>query len=77
MKSNKELFGLAKNYSHLENRFELAATEEDIEDVKEDMEEILSILLSGKYDMKKFVHYKKMCKEMTAGEYLEFIKILE
>lgn len=77
MKSDKELFDLAKNYAHLEGRFELAATEGDIEDVKEDMEEILSILLREGYNADKFVHYKKIYKEMTIGEYFEFIKTLE
>ena len=77
MKSDKELFDLAKNYAHLEGRFELAAIEEDIEEIKEDMEEILSALLRGGYDANKFVQYKNMYKEMTVGEYLEFVKTLE
>ena len=77
MKSDKELFDLAKNYAHLEGRFELAAIEEDIEDIKEDLEEILSILLSGGYDANKFMRYKNMYKEMTIGEYLEFTKTLK
>lgn len=77
MKSDKELFDLARNYAHLENRFGLAATEEDIEDIKEDMEYILSSLLKGGYDANKFMKYKNMYKEMNIGEYLEFIKTLE
>ena len=41
------------------------------------MEEILSTLLEKRYNADKFVQYKKMYKEMTMGEYFEFIKTLE
>lgn len=77
MKSDKELFDLAKNYAHLEDRFQIVATEFEIEETKEAMEEILSILLKEKYDADKFVRYKKMYKEMTMEEYFKFIKTFE
>ena len=77
MKSDKELFNLAKSYAHLEGMFELAAIEFEIEEIKEAMEDILTILLEKRYDPEKFVKYKNMYKEMTVGEYLEFIKTLE
>lgn len=77
MKSDKELFELAKNYAHLESLFQTVATEFEIEEVKEAMEEILSTLLEKRYSADKFVQYKEMYKEMTAGEYLEFVKTLE
>ena len=41
------------------------------------MEEILSTLLEKRYSADKFVQYKEMYKEMTVGEYLEFVKTLE
>lgn len=77
MKSDKELFDLAKNYAHLEDQFQIVATEFEIEEIKEAMEEILSTLLEKRYSADKFVQYKKMYKEMTMGEYFEFIKTLE
>ena len=77
MNSDKELFDLAKRYAHLEDQFQIVATELEIEEIKEAMEEILSTLLEKRYNADKFVHYKKMYKEMTMGEYFEFIKTLE
>ena len=74
MKSDKELSNLAKSYAHLEGMFELAAIEFEIEEIKEAMEDILNILLEKRYDPDKFVYYKNLYKEMTVGEYLEFIK---
>lgn len=77
MKSDKELFDLAKQYAHLEDQFETVATEFEIEEMKESREEILMTLLKKGYDADKFVQYKNMYKEMTIGEYLEFVKTLE
>lgn len=77
MKSDKELFDLAKSYAHLEDQFEIVATEFEIEEIKEAKEEILMTLLKKGYDTNKFVQYKNMYKEMTVGEYLEFVKTLE
>ena len=77
MNSDKELFDLAKRYAHLEDQFQIAAIEFEIEEIKEAMEEILSTLLEKRYNADKFVHYKKIYKEMTVGEYLDFVKTLE
>ena len=77
MNSDKELFDLAKRYAHLEDQFEIVATEFEIEEIKEAKEEILMTLLKKRYDTNKFVQYKNMYKEMTVGEYLEFVKTLE
>ena len=77
MNSDKELFDLAKRYAHLEDQFETVATEFEIEEMKEAREEILMTLLKRGYDADKFVRYKNMYKEMTVGEYLEFVKTLE
>ena len=75
--SDKELFDLAKRYAHLESLFQTVATEFEIEEVKEAMEEILSTLLEKRYNADKFVQYKKMYKEMSTEEYIEFIKTLK
>ena len=57
--------------------FEIYTTPDNFLKVKEAMEEILSTLLEKRYNADKFVQYKKMYKEMTIGEYFEFIKTLE
>lgn len=77
MRSEKELFDLAKSYAHLEDMFQTSAIEFELEEIKESMEEILNTLLVKRYDADKFVYYKNMYKEMTIGEYLEFVKTLE
>lgn len=77
MRSDKELFNLAKDYAHLEDQFETVATEFEIEEMKVAREEILDTLLRKGYDADKFIQYKNMYKEMTVGEYLDFVKTLE
>lgn len=77
MRSDKELFNLAKRYAHLEDQFRITAIEFELEEIKEAMEEILNTLLEKRYDANKFVYYKNIYKEMTVGEYLKFIKTLE
>lgn len=77
MRSEKELFDLAKSYAHLEDMFQTSAIEFELEEIKESMEEILNTLLVKRYDADKFVYYKNMYKEITIGEYLEFVKTLE
>jgi hypothetical protein len=79
MKSERELFDLAKMYVMLEMDFEkdfVAGLEID-EELKYEMEQIRNILLEKKYDVDKFLEYKALYKKMTVGEYLEFIKTLK
>ena len=37
----------------------------------------MNVLLEKKYDVGKFLEYKQLYKEMSVGEYFEFIKTLE
>ena len=79
MKSERELFDLAKMYALLEADFEKGfVSGEYIDDeIKYEMEKIRDVLLEKKYDIDKFLGYKQLYKKMSVGEYLEFIKTLE
>ena len=77
MRNDKELFDLAKSYVHLEDQFQTTAIEFELEEAKEEMQEIRNTLLKKRYDVDKFVYYKNLYKEMSVGEYLEFIKTLK
>lgn len=78
MKSEKELFDLARLMFHINidlsketiNSFER-------EELKEKANEIRNTLLEKGYDVNKFMHYQQMYREMSIGEYFEFIKTLE
>lgn len=79
MKSEKELFDLAKMYATLEMDFEegLRMSEFEIVELKYNMEKIRNVLLEKNYDVDKFLKYVRLYKEMSVGEYLEFIKTLK
>ena len=77
MPSEKELFNLAKMYVTLDRELQRPVPEHETEEIKESMEGIRNILLEKKYDVDKFVHYQQLYKEMTIGEYFEFVKTLE
>ena len=76
MKSDKELFGLARLYVSLSGEFEKASDYER-DEIKKGLEDIRDTLLRKGYDVDKFVYYQQLYKTMTIGEYLEFIKTLE
>ena len=76
MKSEKELFNLAKSYVMLESELDKSLREYEIEEVKESMEHIRNTLLEKNYDVDTFNHYRKLYKTMSIGEYFEFIKTL-
>lgn len=79
MKSERELFDLAKMYATLEIDFEegLRLSEFEIVELKYNMEKIRNVLLEKNYDVDKFLRYVRLYKEMSVGEYLEFIKTLK
>lgn len=77
MKCEKELFNLAKSYVMLSDEIQKLIPEYDLDEIKESMEKIRDTLLEKNYDVHKFVHYQQLYKEMTIGEYFEFIKTLE
>ena len=77
MQSEKELFNLAKMYVMLDREFQRPLPEYELEEIKENMEEIRNTILNKNYDVDKFVHYQQLYKEMSVAEYFEFIKTLE
>lgn len=77
MKSEKELFELAKMYVMLSNELDRELLDFEFDEVKENMEEIRNTILQKGYDVNKFMHYQQMYREMSIGEYFEFIKTLE
>lgn len=77
MKSEKELFELAKMYVMLDREFQRPLPEYEVEEIKESMQNIRNTLLKKGYDVNKFMHYQQLYREMSIGEYFEFIKTLE
>ena len=74
MKSEKELFNLARNYVMLIDLYERARVNN--EEFKEHMDEIRNEVLEKGYSVDKFVEYQNLYREMTTAEYYEFIKTL-
>lgn len=78
MKSDKELFDLAKMYVVLSNELERRLPPEfELEEIKKSLEEIRNTLLEKNYDVNKFLHYQQLYKEMSIKKYYEFIKTLK
>lgn len=77
MKSEKELFELAKMYVMLDMELERPLPEYELEEIKESMEGIRNTLLNKNYDVNEFMHFQQLYKKMSIGEYFDFIKTLE
>lgn len=77
MKNEKELFELAKMYVMLSDELNKELLSFEFDEVKENMEQIRNTILVKGYDVNKFMHYQQMYREMSIGEYFEFIKTLE
>ena len=77
MKSEKELFELAKMYVMLSDELNKELSSFEFDEVKDQMEKIRNTLLEKGYDVNKFMNYQDMYREMTIGEYFDFIKTLE
>lgn len=76
MKSDKELFDLAKQYVMLSDEFKKELLEYEIDEIKKELEGIRDILFQKGYDVDKFVEYQMLYKSMSIEEYYEFIKTL-
>lgn len=74
MKSDKELFNLAKDYVMLMDLYRKDRL--DNEELKEYMDKIRNTVLENGYDVDKFVEYQNIYREMSIAEYHEFIKTL-
>lgn len=76
MKSDKELFELAKMYVMLSEEFKKELPEYELEEVKEELEKIRDTILEKNYDIDKFVEYQQLYKSMNVQEYFNFVKTL-
>ena len=77
MRSEKELFTLAKDMVFIEDRLRDNYNELEREELKQEAAKISNILFEKNYDVNTFLHYKDLYKSMTIAEYYEFIKTLE
>lgn len=76
MRSEKELFKLAKDMVFIEDKLQDCYNEMVREELKEEAVRIRRILLEKNYDVDTFLHYKDLYKTMTIEEYYEFLKFL-
>lgn len=75
MKSEKELFNLAKNYVMLFDLYEKARLNN--EEFAEEMDKIRNEVLQKGYSVDKFIEYQNLYRELTIAEYYEFVKTLD
>lgn len=77
MRSEKELFRLAKDMVFIEDKLQEGCNSMVWEELTEEAARIRRILLEKNYDLNTFLHYKDLYKTMTVHEYYDFIKILK
>lgn len=78
MKSEKELFRLAKDMVFIEDNMRDERTSEWVKDeLKEEAAKISNVLLAKNYDVNTFLYYKDLYREMTIAEYYEFMDSLD
>ena len=75
MKSDRELFNLAKNYVILIDLYERARVNN--EEFVGEMDKIRNEVLRKGYDIDKFVEYQNLYRELSTKDYYEFIKTLD
>lgn len=77
MRSEKELFRLAKDMVFIEDRLQDGCNSMVREELAEEAAKIRKTLLEKNYDVSMFLYYKDLYKTMTIAEYYEFIKTFE
>lgn len=78
MKSEKELFNLARLMFHINlDLSKETITSFEREELKEQANEIRNTLLKKGYDANEFMRYQELYSKMSIPEYFEFIKTLE
>lgn len=76
MRSEKELFRLAKDMVFIEDKMQ-TSNEWVREELKEEADRIRRVLLEKHYDVNTFLYYKDLYREMTIAEYYEFMDSLD
>lgn len=77
MRSEKELFRLAKDMAFIEDRLQEGCNGMVREELEEEATKIRKELLEKNYDVNTFLYFKDLYKTMTIKEYYEFVKTLE
>lgn len=75
MKSDRELFRLAKDYVMLIDLY--ARDRLYREEFSEEMDKIRNEVLKKGYNIDKFVEYQNLYRELSIKDYYEFIKTLD
>lgn len=75
MRSDKELFRLAKDYVMLIDLY--AKDRLYREEFAEEMDKIRNEVLQKGYNIDKFVEYQNLYRKLTVTEYYEFLKTLD
>lgn len=75
MRSDKELFRLAKDYVMLIDLY--AKDRLYREEFSEEMDKIRNEVLKKGYNIDKFVEYQNLYRELSIKDYYEFIKTLD
>lgn len=76
MRSDRELFRLAKDMVFIEERLSKTYDEFTKEELLQEADKIRNILLEKHYDMDTFLQFQEMYKSMSIAEYYEFIDTL-
>lgn len=77
MRSEKELFKLAKDMAFIEDKLQENISSFVREELLEEASNIRNILFKKNYDVNMFLYYKDLYKTLSVAEYYEFIKTLE
>ena len=77
MRSEKELFKLAKDMVFIEDKLQEGCNSMVREELTEEAAKIRRTLLEKNYDVNTFIYYKDLYKTMTIEEYYEFFKLLD
>ena len=77
MRSEKELFKLAKDMTFIEDKLQENISNFVREELIEEANKIRNILFKKNYDVNMFLYYKDLYKTLSVAEYYEFIKTLE
>lgn len=75
LKSDKELFNLARDYVMLVSLYEKSRLYEG--EFEEEADRIRNTVLEKGYDVDKFVEYQKLYKNMSMKEYFDFVRTLD
>ena len=77
MRSEKELFKLARDMVYIEDKLQANVSELMREELTQAAAEIRAELLKKNYDVNTFLHYKEIYPKMTVSEYYAFLDTLD